>query len=181
MPSATRQRSTKPAGASARPSAITASTPGPAIFTPAALARQYAAEPAGCPRPTASGPRPAHRGRPRRQPPVPVRSTRSCPARADDQPWDSLPNIPQDMNVAAAAGFQAGEALPADGRGPARESPVPRVSNTLRLIRNTPGLRPPPFPLAVSRPRSSSLISITSRKFTHIRLLRRAQPGNGCW
>ena len=101
-------------------------------------------------------PRPAPRGRPRRQPPVPVRSTRSCPARADDQPWDSLPNIPQDMNVAAAAGFQAGAALPADGRGPARESPVPRVSNTLRLIRNTPGLRPPPFPLAVSRPRSSS-------------------------
>ena len=53
-----------------------------------------------------------------------------------------------DMNVAAAAGFQAGAALPADGRGPARESPVPRVSNTLRLIRNTPGLRPPPFPVS---------------------------------
>ena len=59
------------------------------------------------------------------------------------------------MNV--AAGFQAGAALPADGGGPARESPVPGVSHTMRITRNTPCLHPPAFPLAVSGPHSSRI------------------------
>ena len=113
---------TKPAGASARRSTITASTPGSAIFTPTS--------PAASPGPF-----------------TPAVCCGACrtwtTSRADDQPGDSHPNVPQDMNVAAAAGFQAGTALPANGGYPPPANP-PRCGSSAALRASE--LRPSRWP-----------------------------------